>query len=157
LGLGGCGSSGDNLNRQAVSGTVTLDGKPLAEGTISFAPTTDLPTPGMVSITAGNYEIPKALGLVPGSYKVSILSNKSVAAPTEKFGDMPGRAARQQTEADDARQRALVLGKRADSNQLIPSKYNTATTLTADVKDGGTHTFNFDLNSASTPGSTPSK
>ena len=39
LGLAGCsGSSGDDLPREAVSGTVTLDGAPLPSGSISFSP-----------------------------------------------------------------------------------------------------------------------
>ena len=36
----GCGAT-DSLSRQAISGTVTLDGQPLAGGAILFEPTTE--------------------------------------------------------------------------------------------------------------------
>ena len=34
----GCSQSSDELPREPVSGTVTLDGQPLASGTIQFSP-----------------------------------------------------------------------------------------------------------------------
>ena len=34
----GCGGAEDDLPRQAISGTVTLDGKPLEAGSITFDP-----------------------------------------------------------------------------------------------------------------------
>jgi hypothetical protein len=150
--LSGCGSGAvDNLPRQAVSGTVTLDGKPLEQGTITFTPQTDLPTPGMVSISGGSYSIPQTQGLVPGSYKVSILGRDSTE-PVEKFGDLPGVAGRQQAEAADKKNRAALSGKAgAAATQPIPSQYNTATTLTAEVKDGGPNTFPFNLSSGPAP------
>ena len=152
LALSGCGPAAvDNLPRQAVSGTVTLDGAPLAEGTITFTPTKGEPTPAMVSITSGTYSIPQAHGLVAGSYKVSILGS-ATAVPMEKFGDLPGKAAREQTEAADKKQRAATLGKAGTApNQSIPAQYNTATTLTAEMKEGGSNSFDFPLTSAATP------
>src|SRR5262249_58411829 len=89
---GGCGPAAvDDLPRQAVWGKVTLDGQPLEQGTITFTPATGSPTPGMVSITGGSYSIPQAQGLVPGPYKVSILS-KDATEPVENFGHLPGIA-----------------------------------------------------------------
>ena len=38
----GCAGSEDDLPREAVSGTVTRDGKPLAEGSIQFTPATNV-------------------------------------------------------------------------------------------------------------------
>jgi hypothetical protein len=150
--LGGCGGEGDNLPRQAVWGKVTLDGKPLEQGTITFSPTSELPTPGMVTITGGSYSLPKAQGLVPGSYKVSILAKESTE-PVEKFGDLPGVAGRRQAEAADSKARAAMLSKKgALPGQPIPSQYNTATTLTAEVKDGASNSFDFELISAPTSG-----
>jgi hypothetical protein len=150
--LGGCGGAGDDLPRQAVWGKVTLDGKPLEQGTITFSPTSELPTPGMVTVTGGSYSLPKAQGLVPGSYKVSILASESTE-PVEKFGDLPGVAGRRQAEAADSKARAAILGKKgALPGQTIPPRYNTATTLTAEVKDGASNSFDFELTSAPTPG-----
>ena len=153
LAPGGCGPAAvDDLPRQAVWGKVTLDGQPLEQGTITFTPATGSPTPGMVSITGGSYSIPQTQGLVPGPYKVSILS-KDATEPVEKFGDLPGIAGRRQAEAADSKQRALMLGKAgtAASGQPIPPRYNTATTLTAEVKEGASNSFDFDLSSAATP------
>jgi hypothetical protein len=121
----------DDLPREAVSGKVTLDGKPLERGTISFLPATQSPTPGMVSIVGGSYSMPKAYGLVPGSYKVSISSSDSTG-PAEKFGDVPGKTP-------------------PPPKELIPTRYNSDTTLTAEVKQGASNSFDFDLTSAATP------
>src|SRR4051794_10320669 len=50
LGLGGCGGT-DGLPRQAVSGTVTVDGKPLKAGLITFMPSgPDIPTQGGATV-----------------------------------------------------------------------------------------------------------
>jgi hypothetical protein len=154
--LSGCGPTWvDDLPRQAVSGQVTLDGAPLAEGTIAFRPTTDLPTPAMVTIHGGSYSIPQAQGLVPGSYEVAIVGSES-PVPAEKFDDPPGPATRKQTEATDGMQRAKKfggpMGKGGTSpSSSIPARYNTSTTLTAEVKKGVSNSFNFALTSAATP------
>ncbi len=53
---------GDGLDRQPVSGSVSLDGAPLKEGQIQFFPASNsaeaIATGG--AITAGKYSIPKA-------------------------------------------------------------------------------------------------
>src|SRR5688500_13010891 len=58
--LAGCGADSD---RGAVSGTVTLDGKPVENGSISFVPIegTQSPSAGAV-IGNGTYEIPRDKG-----------------------------------------------------------------------------------------------
>lgn len=147
-----CGpGDGDNLPRQAASGRVTLDGAPLAHGSIQFSPTTDLPTAAMVAINEGSYSVPRAQGLVPGSYKVSIESS-GPPVPLEKFGEMPGKAHREQSEAADKAQRAAMLGKKGTPRTMsLPARYNTATILTAEVKEGGSNSFDFELTSTDTP------
>jgi hypothetical protein len=127
---------------------VKFNGAPLTQGTIAFRPLTVLPTPGMVSIDGGSYAIPKAQGLVPGAYEVSILSSEN-QAPAEKGDEPPGLSTRRQTEAIDGIQRARAQGKPAAApKQLIPARYNTATTLTVEVKEGTSNSFDFDLSSA---------
>src|SRR5689334_14633291 len=60
----GCDGPGDGLPRQAVSGSVTLKGQPLPQGTIQFLPATDKqPTAGAVEIKDGKYSLPKEQGL----------------------------------------------------------------------------------------------
>jgi hypothetical protein len=155
LAICGCGPEAvDNLPRRPVSGKVTLDGVPLAKGTISFTPSAGSPTPAMVSIEEGSYSIPTAQGLVAGSYRVSILGADN-SEPAEKFGDLPGKAGHDQAEAADSKQRAERFGdKRAKARALtqsIPAQYNSATTLAVEVKDDAPNRFDFDLSSAPTP------
>ncbi|MBX6316313.1 MAG: hypothetical protein IRY99_25890, partial [Isosphaeraceae bacterium] len=67
LASAGCSSQTDDLPREPVSGKVTLDGKPLATGMITFTPTggTEPSRPETV-VTAliqdGAYSLPRAQG-----------------------------------------------------------------------------------------------
>jgi hypothetical protein len=120
----GCGS-GDGLARQAVWGTVQLDGQPVKAGTIQFTPADPSmkdPVSGGAPILDGEYSIDQEIGLVPGKYNVSI---SSAGAPPAG-GDAPGSGAQLPKEA-------------------IPSKYNTASTLTAEIKPGQSEAINFPL------------
>ena len=67
--LSGCSGS----DRQAVSGTVTLDGQMITNGAISFRPTagTNAPSAGG-AIQDGHFSIAKSEGLLPGQYTVAI-------------------------------------------------------------------------------------
>src|SRR5262245_56431833 len=76
--VSGCGS-GDELPRQEVTGTVTLNGKPLESGSIQFQPEEaagqGVAVSGGALISNGQYRIKRAEGLTPGSYKVLIFSH----------------------------------------------------------------------------------
>lgn len=125
LALSGCGGKGDGLNRQAVSGTITMGGSPLASGMIQFLPDGGDPLKvvgGGATITGGTYQIPTESGLIPGNYIVSISAPES--GPDTGAG--PGSAAKLPKET-------------------VPAKYNTATTLKAEVKAGASNTFDFQL------------
>ncbi len=132
-GLSGCGS-GDDLPRQAISGTVTLDGQPLDKGMIQFFPAAEMKNAmaGGTTIQGGNYSIPQSEGLVPGTYKVMISSEggdvKAAPGETTEEGAMPG------------------LGPLHPPDR-IPSKYNAQTILTANVTSEGPNEFKFDLKS----------
>jgi hypothetical protein len=132
----GCGDSGDGLDRQAIWGTVTLDGKPLESGQIQFQPppNTAQPVPASGTISAGKYSIPRAEGPVPGTYQVAIFSGPGEAVAEETPGKAP-----------------------AARKEAIPTKYNAETKLKAEVKPGGDNAFNYDLTSepAGSPGSSP--
>jgi hypothetical protein len=129
--LAGCGG-GDALPREAISGTVSLDGRPLKEGVIQFMPavtTTDGGTVAGGSILDGKFEVPRDQGPTPGQYSVTILSG---GAGEEQLppGTMPGE------------------GPKKPAKEKIPAKYNAQTTLTAEVKKGGpNNAFKFDLTS----------
>jgi hypothetical protein len=123
---GGC-ASGDGLPRQEVSGKVTFDGQPLATGTIQFQPAGNnqgrVVSGGSV-IDGGSYRIDRDAGLVPGTYKVLIVSHVEAKQTNESAA--PGAQTRPPPE-------------------LIPASYNLATQLTAEVKKGEPNEFNFDL------------
>lgn len=85
----GCGAS-DPLGRQAVSGTVTLDGQPLADGVISFQPTGEGTTSSGAVISAGKYAIARDRGLPQGKYRVVINAVKPGTGMTLPAGKMPG-------------------------------------------------------------------
>lgn len=124
----GCGS-GDGLPRQRVSGSVTLDGKPLESGSITFDPEDPgraNAVSGFAMIRGGSYAIAAAAGLTPGQYRVSIVSTGGEAAPA--------------TEAPGAPPRKVAEG-------LVPAKYNTHSSLKAEVKPDGTGPVDFALTS----------
>jgi len=124
--LGGCGGGGDDLPRQAISGTVTSKGAPLGSGSITFQPmnTDGKAQAGAAGITDGNYSISQADGLVPGTYKVLITSVNTSLTPVS--GGMPGDPT-------------------PPPKESIPAKYNSKSTLTAEVKEGGPNKFDFTL------------
>ena len=125
----GCGSS-DPLNRQAVSGTVTLDGQPLDQGTIELVPVGA--EHGVVSgglITNGSFQVPADKGLPPGNYTVRI-SSAEVSAST-----------------GPAQPAGADLDNTEPAKERVPAKYNVQSELTAEVKSGGPNTFTFDLTS----------
>ena len=67
--LAGCG--GDGIRRVEVSGSVTLDGKPLDGAAILFVPIKGGPTAG-TEIAGGQYRIEQSGGPSPGPYRVEI-------------------------------------------------------------------------------------
>ena len=85
----GCGV-GDPLGRRPVSGTVTLDGAPLQEGSISFQPTGGGTTSSGAVIAQGKYTIPQDKGLPPGKYRVVINAVKPGTGTALAHGAMPG-------------------------------------------------------------------
>src|SRR5438270_13864003 len=82
----GCG---DNpLGRKAISGRVTVGGKPLESGSIEFTPLAagGLPSGGLIE--HGRYAIARENGLPVGKYRVAIVDNPP--APPLPPGHMPG-------------------------------------------------------------------
>jgi len=101
------GCGGGGPERCKVTGTVTLDGQPLETGEVLFLPADGQGPSDACQIVAGSFEGEVA----PGSKKVEITATKEV--PPAEAGGMP------------------------DYINLVPAQYNTQTTLTADIKDGG--------------------
>lgn len=78
--VSGCGGDG----RVAISGSVTLDGKPVEKGSISFQPEDGIGPGTGAEIKGGCYEITGAAAATPGRKKVSITAvrktGKQIAA-----------------------------------------------------------------------------
>ena len=123
--LAGCAGGEDDLPREAVSGTVKLNGEPLKQGRIQFQGT----APGSSGIVDGHYAISKAEGLVPGKYQVMIFGAAAEGEPAPAKAEMPG---------DTPPPKKAV-------KEPIPAKYNAKSELTAQVTQGGPNTFDFDL------------
>ena len=126
--FGGCSEKSDGLPREAVSGTVTLDGQPLPKGLIQFLPSSakEVMSGGAV-IEDGKFSIARNEGLLPGIYRVDITSSAGSEPLTP--GEPPGPAKTTKTTPKD----------------LIPQQYNLKSTLTAEVKAAAANTFDFTL------------
>src|SRR5262245_32730160 len=122
-GLAGC--AGGQAKRCAVSGVVKWRGKSLDQGAITFlAEDPALGSGGGAMIRDGQYSIPAKHGLLPGRYKVMVTS----VDPKNQQPD------------PDALPGYLPVPK-----DRVQPKYNTQTTLTAEVKAEGENTFDFDV------------
>jgi hypothetical protein len=121
----GCGPV-DFSNRQAISGSVTLDGQPLDDGAILLEPPSlyEAGTAVGATIRGGSFTIPRDRGPMPGTYRVRIYSSSGVQAPP----------AAGQTEHT---LRPMV--------ERLPEVYNTKSEMRVDVTDGGSNRFRFDL------------
>ena len=141
----GCGRT-DDLPRERVSGTITLDGVALDSGTITFMPSAKAGagTAAATAIKGGSYAIPAGEGPVPGSYLVSIASPTSEPDPAGAAAKPAAKAGRAKASSE-----AGATGEPAEGpiRDRVPPRYNDKSTLTADVTKGGKNTFDFALKS----------
>lgn len=115
----GC-SSGPDL--EPVSGTVTLGGKNLDKGTITFLSAAGAPV--STEIKDGAFALPKEKGLAPGKYKVSIDSPDG-KTPEADPNAPPGP------------------GGNFTSKNRIPADFNTQSKVEVEVKTGVPNQFMF--------------
>ena len=117
LGLSGCGGNG--LTK--VSGTVTFDGTPVEEGSISF-----MPVDGKGVTAGGVIENGKYTAEVsPGEMAVQIYATKEV-------------------KKENPTQEEIERGITSDPVQYIPAQYNQQSTLRITVSDSSRQ-HDFDL------------
>jgi hypothetical protein len=134
FGMAGCSQPLDDLPREPVSGTVMMDGQPLAEAVIQFTPTgatAKSPIAGANGeIKDGQFSIPREEGPVPGTYKVSIshAELKDVPSKGKVNTSIPQR------------------NKKVGPEQ-IPADYNTKSKLEVEIKSGGAGDLKFELKS----------
>jgi hypothetical protein len=123
--LAGCGGVDDAPVTVTVTGTVTIDGKPLPTGEIIFRPADGNGRADAASIQDGQYSLECTLG--------------GKAVTITALREVPG-VAMQELETGEAG---------GEVEQYIPEAYNDRTTLTADVTESGDNTFDFPLEAAS--------
>jgi hypothetical protein len=124
----GCGSGSRGL--APVSGVVTLDGKPLAGGTVSFQPKAP---PG--STIAGKGSAAKCDA--DGRFMLATIDDRPGAVIAEHRVAIWGPNRPQNAASDSA----------PVSPDMVPAKYNFDSTLTFAVPSEGTDKANFDLTS----------
>jgi hypothetical protein len=142
-GLAGCGPSGPPT--QAVSGVVTLDGKPVSGATVTFSPSAAggafasglTNAEGRFSLNAALAGAKAGAGTLPGDYLVSISKIESSEAARPDDPNAPGY--------DPL---ASVSSRPAPPKYLVPKAYGEPATsgLTATVGPGG-GSFEFQLQS----------
>ena len=125
IGLVGCGSS-DGLNRKALSGTVTVDGAPVPNGSVSFEPLVAGGVGSGAVISAGKYSIAQKDGLPPGKYLVRITGDDG-----ENFGVSQGKMP-----GDE-----IMPPKKS----LVPDSWNAKSKEEIEVKDSGPFVFDFPI------------
>jgi len=112
----GCGGS----DRAAVSGQVTLGGKPVEDGAISFIPAGGAGAPAWGKIEAGRYSIPARQGPAIGVNRVEIRWTRK----TGKKMSLPG---------------GMIID---EQEEAVPARYNVQSELQAEIKRGkNTHDF----------------
>jgi len=119
--LAGCGAG----TKASISGTVTLDGSPLDDATISFVPAAGgQRSAAWTTVTGGQYAIEAKEGLGTGAYRVEIRALRSTG---EKINPIDPTLP-------------------AASKEAIPARYNSTSGLTATLKPGA-NVASFDLKS----------
>jgi len=114
--LAGCGDSGPE--RGEVTGTVTLDGRPLAEATVVFQPAQGSPSYGETD-SQGRYRLGYTAdkpGAVVGKHRVSITTARVKGPPGEEV-EVPER---------------------------VPAEYNSQSEVTREVEPGE-NVFDFSI------------
>lgn len=117
-----------------VSGRVTLDGKPLSTGSITFAPmaSKDNPNPG-----------PTSHGILDADGRFALIFD--VSTPGSVVGKC--RVYITSLTANPAADERDAGGPVAKARDKVPAKYNNRTELVFDVPSGGTDQANFNLTS----------
>ncbi|WP_339727017.1 hypothetical protein [uncultured Gimesia sp.] len=113
----GCGGVSDAPSTVKVEGTVTFDGEPLSKGSIVFDPADGKGGSSAGGIENGTFTFDSQLG-----QKKVLISASRETGEKDQY-DEP------------------------ITESYIPAKYNSQTTLTADVKADGENKYTFELKS----------
>lgn len=126
LALCGAGCPGCKPSARAVDGRVTLSGQPLDQAAIVFVPLESGRKKTGAQIVAGKYQLPREIGLTPGSYRVEIVDNPPLGDPHSRKS--------KSSEANGVPPR-----------RVLPYIYAHDSPLTVAIEAEGASTFDFDL------------
>jgi hypothetical protein len=149
LAILGCTSKA-KLDTVPVSGTVTLDDKPVDGARVAFTPTSTTGTAAASGVTDANgrYKLTTRNpgdGALPGNYLVMISKTETGGAPASE-AIKPGMSDKEKEKAA-----YLKAGKKADPKftDLVPPKYKNPGTsgFKAEVTKGGKNEFDFPMTS----------
>ena len=123
----GCGSEESRYKLVPVTGTVTLNGKPIGDAMVSFSPDdgNERNTPG-VDLTGpnGNYKLmfKGRSGVTPGKYKVTItLPDPSAAGNVpDAFKDDPAMAGFAREARQQAAKKKVEAGTKNEYEREVP-------------------------------------
>lgn len=144
LAMAGCGGGPKRPKLYPASGTVTLDGKPLADATVSFVPASGPPSDGKTD-ASGKFTIMTSgqPGAPFGANKVTVSKFTGTATMPTPGGSPDDMKAMYEKMYDKNKKAAGDKGE-------VPAKYGRpdASGLSADVTaDAAKNVFNFDLTS----------
>lgn len=123
----GCGSDDGRLE---ITGTVKLKGQPIKDGAvIQFFPEDNQSTEGLLATTGGAFSLPRANGLKPGKYKVSVSLGDGKTAVNPVGDTPPGPGG----------------GTNIISKQLVPADWNRNSKQFVTVTKDGPNKFDFDI------------
>ena len=120
--FGGCGKSYEGATRASVTGTVTLDGKPLPYGNILFMAEGSSRMASAV-IQDGEYSITESQGPNIGEYKVQITGYASAPVPEDP-------------DAEEGEDKGAGSEGQSAGPQIVPAKYNSSTELKVTIAAG---------------------
>jgi hypothetical protein len=126
IALGTLGGCSDPRGRQEVTGEVRFRGQPVEEGVIQFAPLDGQATGDGALIVNGQYRIPRAKGLSPGKYRVTIVAGNGISGQGDASPDTPNAG-------------------RPPVGERIPPDYNEHSRIVKEVTAGGPNRFDFNI------------
>lgn len=126
--LAGCRKQQNPDGRQDVTGKITLNGKPLKNGTINFSDKSPENAGGAGGlISQGSFTLTGEYGIKPGTYSVKIYAARDYDRAT-------GEVATDQTPMGN-----LV------PIDIIPAEFNKKSQMTFTVEEGKKNVFNLDI------------
>jgi hypothetical protein len=120
IAISGCDSGHKPLEITEVSGTVNLDGKPLPEGEVMLVNSAGEP-PDVLPVINGEFSGPARMGPM----RVEIRAYRPGKTPTTP----------------------IPAESQVGPENYLPARFNSTTTLTAEVTDGGLKPARFDVQS----------